>query len=49
VDGHGRLFYGRSDDDLRDLLRTVGDVVGFDTWDRHPDGGYYQCARIVVR
>jgi SAM-dependent methyltransferase len=49
VDQHGRLFYGRCDDDLLALLRTVGEVVGFDTWDRHSDGGYYQCARILVR
>jgi SAM-dependent methyltransferase len=49
VDEHGRLFYGRSDDDLMVLLRAVGEVVGFDTWDRHADGGYYQCARILVR
>jgi SAM-dependent methyltransferase len=48
VDQHGRLFYGRSDDDLMVLLHAVGDVVSFDTWDRHDDGGYYQCARVVV-
>lgn len=49
VDEHGRLFYGRSDDDLMVLLRAVGEVVGFDTWDHYADGGYYQCARILVR
>ena len=48
VDRHGRLFYGRSDDELKGLLRAVGEVVSFDTWDRHDDGGYYQCARVVI-
>lgn len=49
-DAHGRYFRHRTDDDLQDLLRTVGEVEAFATWDYLDEGGaHYQCARVRIR
>lgn len=48
TDEDGRYFYSRTDDQVRDLLAAVGEVVAFETWSRFDDGGHYQWARVVV-
>ena len=45
----GRYFKHRSDDELQQALRVLGDVVAFETWDWFEDGGHYQFARVVTR
>ena len=48
TDEHGRYFYSRTDQQLRSILATVGEVVRFQTWSRFDDGGHYQWARLHV-
>lgn len=45
----GRYFRHRSDAELQQALRVLGDVVGFETWDWYEDGGHYQFARVLAR
>ena len=44
----GRYFKHRSDEELQETLRALGDVVAFETWDWFDDGGHYQFARVVA-
>jgi SAM-dependent methyltransferase len=48
IDDQGRYFRHRTDDQVRDLLAVVGEVVGFATWDHLSHGGHYQWARVLV-
>lgn len=48
IDGHGRCFRHRTDDQLQQLLSKIGEVLKFATWARFPDTGHYQWARVLV-
>lgn len=48
TDEHGRYFRSRTDEELRTVLATVGEVTGFATWSHFEDGGHYQWARVVL-
>lgn len=45
----GRYFNHRSDEQLKDDLHVLGNVVDFDTWAWFEDGGHYQWARVLAR
>ncbi len=44
-----RYFRHRCDDALQRVLRVLGEVVDFETWDWFEDRGHYQFARVVTR
>lgn len=46
LDAQQRYFRERTDDQLRQLLSRIGDVVAFDTWDPFADSGHYQWGRV---
>ena len=48
TDDGGRYFRSRTDEELRDLLVAVGEVVAFETWSHFDDGGHYQWARVIA-
>lgn len=48
IDDQGRYFRHRTDDQMRDLLAEIGEVVRFATWDHLAGAGHYQWARVLV-
>jgi hypothetical protein len=48
LDHHGRHFRHRTDDQMKELLASTGDVDAFATWDHLPTGWHYQWARVTV-
>lgn len=48
VDRDGRYFRQRTDEELEQILSAAGQVTAFATWDRFPDSGHYQWARVCV-
>ena len=48
TDEHGRYSYSRTDQELQTMLRVLGEVVAFGTWNHLDNGGHYQWARNIV-
>lgn len=48
IDDQGRHFRQRTDAQIAELLRQVGNLVAFKTWNHLSGGGHYQWGRVVV-